>query len=166
MSVSFNAPAASDPTGFRPTAAALFARLGLSPPRFDATGIVRLLIDNQGVNLSDDGRGYMLVETVAGRAPEDGAARRSWRAAVLRGAPGWFLLNEAGVFVRRQGQAETLVVHARYPLRRGRLERLERLIEDVTTQADHYRSMLDGLPASGTRSGTVVPESDVMIFRL
>lgn len=156
----------SDPLSFQTVVRTLFARLGLGdPPRFDATGIVRLRIDGQGVNLSDDGRGYVIAEAVAGRVPPDGAARRAWRGSMLRLVPGFLLTQGAGVFLRQQANTTLLVVQGRYRLRSNRVDRLEALIEDVLFLAERYGSSLPD--ASAPQAAPAAPGGDdLLIFRL
>jgi len=153
---------------FEAVVGALFSRLDLGVPRFDATGIVRLRVDDGSVNLLDDGRGHVLVEAVAGRVPEDASARRVWRAAFLRQVPGLLLVNEAGLFLRRQASAQMLIAQGRYRLRSGELEHLEQLIEDVLAQAERHGRLLGDASRAAPRASVPAPEteSEVMIFRL
>jgi hypothetical protein len=165
------APAAlvpASPHSFEAVVNALFAKLGLGSPRFDATGIVRLRIDGQGVNLSSDGRGHVIVEAVVGRLPDDPQALRRWRTNWLRTAPGLLLVNESGSFVRQQGAVSVLVAQGRLRLRAGLIEPLERLIEDVLAQADRQSVLLGEGQRGPTTTAPVVreTESEAIIFRL
>lgn len=157
----------SDRPTFQTAVRTLFVRLGLSdPPRFDATGIVRLRIDGQGVNLSDDGRGHLVMEAIAGPVPEDEARRRAWRAETLRLAPGFLLTQAAGAFLRRQGNATLLVVQGRYRLGANRVELLEAMIEDVLFLSERYGRALPG-PGTAPSPTSVAPGAeDFLIFRL
>jgi hypothetical protein len=152
---------------FSETVRLLFDRLDLDAPRFDDTGIVRLRVEDVGVNLSDGGTGHLVIEGQVGPLPDDPARRGEAVRQVLRTAAGMILTGEAGTFSRSfPGGKDMLSVQASYPYGTNDLDRLVAKIEDAIYLIEVHGAALSGTgrkPAPAERRDRG-PE-DAVIFR-
>ena len=126
---------------FPSTVGALWARLGLGEPRFTEPGRIQLRIDGISLDLTDNGRGLLIVEGYAGPLAADPAARARQTRRVLQTNLGFVPIGEAGIYLRSRPNGEkSLAGRATYAYRRGNLDYLVKIIEDVLQATEYYRA--------------------------
>lgn len=147
--------AATEGSAFRTSVEQLFRYLDLGTPRFDATNIVRLRIEDLAVSLTDDGGGLMRLEGDVGLLPEEPMARADAVRSILRGNASFLLTNEAGVRLKfRPDGREAVAAELRFSYRKGTVEELVKKIEDVVQLLEYHRAGL-----TGTRSGRTMQQA-------
>jgi hypothetical protein len=138
---------------FRSTVTQLWRRLGLGEPRFNEPGRIQLRIDRTSLDLTDNGRGRLVVEGIAGALPAGGpeAARRIRR--VLQTNLGFLLGNEAGVYTKNRQGETVLAVRAGYAYSLGNPDRLKKTIEDTLRVIDYYAAEFASAPSPAAPAG-------------
>lgn len=153
---------------FRSTIAALWDRLGLAGPHFAETGRIRLTIDSTGLDLTDNGRGALVIEAIAGSLDAaDGDGRRRQVRTVLETNLGLLRDGEAGIYVRElPGKSSALVAHASYRYALADIGRLAGKVEDVVAAVEYYRAELASPSATAAyRDPVGGAETSTLIFR-
>lgn len=153
---------------FQAAIAALWARLGLAPPRFAEPDRVQLRVEGVSVDLFDNGRGSLVIEGVAGELSHDPALRVRQTRRILETNLGLLLDSEAGVYLAgsRNGQVD-VAVRAAYPYAMERIERLMKKVEDTIRTMEYYSAELKFDAAAGARAHAAVSATSepAVIFR-
>ncbi len=146
---------------FRSVVTALWARLGIGEPRFNEPGRVQLRIDGISLDLTDNGRGLLVVEGAAGALAGDPVARARQIRRLLETNLGLVPSGEAGVYLRTRPNGEKSVTgRAIYDYRRTNLDYLVRIIEDVLQVVEYYGSDIKSAGAvAAQRSAPVVSDA-------
>ena len=146
----------------------VWAKLGLSAPRFTEAGRIRLRIEGIGLDLADSGTGLLLVEGSAGTLSPNARDRARQTRRVLETNLGLLLGNDASVHVKPlAGGSHTLAVRSAYGYRDGSIDRLVKKIEDVLRVIEYYAGELNttgSVPAPRPAERPSGSES-MMIFR-
>ena len=154
---------------FRSVVTALWARLGIGEPRFNEPGRVQLRIDGISLDLTDNGRGLLVVEGSVGAFAVDPVARARQTRRVLDTNLGFVPSGDAGVYLKTRPNGEkSLTSRAIYDYRRTNLDYLVKIIEDVLQVAEYYGSEFKSVVSVTTqRSAPAVqdPLGVEVIFR-
>ena len=154
--------------GFESTVERVWSRLGLGAPRPSEPGRIRLRVESVNIDLSDTGRGSMLIDGSAGRLAPEGPARAAQIRRILETNAGLLVDNDAGVFLARAPDGrEILAVRSVYRYRTGNLDRLIKKIEDSVRVVEFYAAEFrsTGPQASRASSQAAPAPESVMIFR-
>jgi hypothetical protein len=154
---------------FRSVVTALWARLGIGEPRFNEPGRVQLRIDGIGLELTDNGRGLLVVECSAGAFAADPTVRARQVRRVLETNLGFVPVGDAGLYLKsRPNGDKALTGRAIYDYRRTNLDYLVKIIEDVLQVAEYYGAEFKSAASVTTqRSAQPVPDplGTEVIFR-
>ncbi len=145
---------------FRSVVTALWARLGIGEPRFNEPGRVQLRIDGISLDLTDSGRGLLVVEGGAGVFAGDPVARARQTRRVLETNLGFVPSGDAGTYLKTRPNGEkSLTGRAVYDYRRTNLDYLVKIIEDVLRVAEYYGSEFKSVTSVVTqRSAQALPD--------
>lgn len=154
--------------GVQTVVAALWASLGLAPPRDDAEDKAVLRIDGRSVGFAPSpDRTHLVITATVGTLASDPYRRNEQVRRLLRDSLGMVLANRAGLQLG-EGGAGVVQVVAVGPCRANEVPLLRELIEDVLHLADIHTTTL----APDTRSDKTVLQPDwssggeSLIFRL
>lgn len=153
---------------FRKAIASLWERLNLQPPRFIEPNRVQLRVEGTTLDLTDNGRGALVVEGIAAPLAADAMLRARQMRKVLETNLGLLVGNEAGVYVKTMPNRETVVaVRASCRLATVSVERLMKKIEDTIETIEYYGAELKlmvGATPQG-RPATAALNEPAIIFR-
>lgn len=154
---------------FRFVVTALWARLGIGEPRFNEPGRVQLRIDGINLDLTDNGRGLLVVEGSAGVLAADPVLRARQTRRVLETNLGFLPSGEAGLYLRSRPNGEkSLTGRATYDYRRANLDYFVKIIEDVLRVTEYYGAEFKSAASvTAQRSVQALPDplGSAMIFR-
>lgn len=157
----------ADEDEFRFAIGALWEKLGLGPPRFTEPGHVRLDLGTSRLDLTDNGRGSLIIEGVAATLATDEAQRATQVRKVLESTTGLLVDNDVGVHeTMLPSGTPALSAYASYPYSLDNPDRLMKKIEDMVSTIEYYSDELKLMTVGGSRRGTSIFDADqAVIFK-